>query len=149
MINKLIVDFNLNTLDNFLQEKNRSYKPDPVDYTYYFESNAVVMNNFSDIQKRGDADVDDFGSLAVITAESKSSLSERSGKKIQFEIAKKILKESQADAAIFVFYDDKGDFRFRVISMLVTKAVKGPLRALNDIPTSLALLKPTRLSNLR
>lgn len=116
MINKLIVDFNLNTLDNFLQEKNRSYKPDPVDYTYYFESNADVMNNFSDIQKRGDADVDDFGSLAVITAESKSSLSERSGKKIQFEIAKKILKESQADAAIFVFYDVKGDFRFSYIN---------------------------------
>lgn len=116
MINKLIEDFNLNTLDNFLQEKNRSYKPDPVDYTYYFESNADVMNNFSDIQKRGDADVDDFGSLAVITAESKSSLSERSGKKIQFEIAKKILKESQADAAIFVFYDVKGDFRFSYIN---------------------------------
>lgn len=116
MINKLIEDFNLNTLDNFLQEKNRSYKPDPVDYSYYFESNADMMNNFSDIQKRGDADVDDFGSLAVITAESKSSLSERSGKKTQFEIAKKILKESQADAAIFVFYDVKGDFRFSYIN---------------------------------
>ncbi|WP_246062618.1 Eco57I restriction-modification methylase domain-containing protein [Mesohalobacter halotolerans] len=39
-------------------------------------------------------------------------LSERSAKKRQFEIAKKVLKDVYKDGVIFVFYDAQGNFRF-------------------------------------
>jgi len=42
-------------------------------------------------------------------------LTERSSKKAQFEIGKGILKQEQADAGIFIFYDQHGNFRFSLI----------------------------------
>ena len=42
-------------------------------------------------------------------------LSERSGKKRNMKKAKKILKDSQSDAGIFIFYDRQGNFRFSLI----------------------------------
>lgn len=116
MIDKLIESFSLNALENFIQSKNPSFKSNAEDYNSFFEGNVDVQDSFTDIQKLGEAEVENFGSLAVITAEAKTSLTERSGKKIQFEIAKKILKYAGADAAIFVFYDAEGNFRFSYIN---------------------------------
>jgi adenine-specific DNA-methyltransferase len=42
-------------------------------------------------------------------------LTERSGKKAQFEKAKKILKNIGSDAGIFIFYDHSGKFRFSLV----------------------------------
>ena len=54
--------------------------------------------------------------LAVFTIKVKKSLTERSGKKAQYEIAKKILKaENRYPAGIFIFHDDKNDLRFSLI----------------------------------
>src|SRR5690606_25564 len=44
-----------------------------------------------------------------------SELTSRSSKKQQFDIAKRILKEDFKDGAIFIFYDDAGNFRFSFI----------------------------------
>ena len=54
--------------------------------------------------------------LAVFTVKVVKSLTERSGKKAQYELAKKILKtEDRYPAGIFIFHDDKNDFRFSLI----------------------------------
>ena len=53
--------------------------------------------------------------MTVFTLRANQPLSERSGKKAQYEKGKKILKERQYDAGIFIFYDDKGNFRFSLI----------------------------------
>ncbi|HRR29155.1 MAG TPA: Eco57I restriction-modification methylase domain-containing protein [Victivallales bacterium] len=54
--------------------------------------------------------------LAVFTIKVVRSLTERSGKKAQYELAKKILKtENRYHAGIFIFHDDKNDFRFSLV----------------------------------
>ena len=54
--------------------------------------------------------------LAVFTVKVEKSLTERSGKKAQYELAKKILKaENRYPAGIFIFHDDKNDFRFSLV----------------------------------
>lgn len=53
--------------------------------------------------------------MLICAFEATKPLSERSGKKAQYEKGKKILKDSQADAGIFIFYDPQGNFRFSLI----------------------------------
>lgn len=54
--------------------------------------------------------------LVVVTARVLGSLTERSGKKAQYEKAKKILKDfMKYDAGIFVFSDAVGSFRFSLV----------------------------------
>ncbi|MBP8960488.1 MAG: hypothetical protein KBG40_08710, partial [Bacteroidales bacterium] len=54
--------------------------------------------------------------LAVFTVKVVKSLTERSGKKAQYELAKKILKaKDRYSAGIFIFHDDKNDLRFSLI----------------------------------
>ena len=54
--------------------------------------------------------------LAIFTVKVIKSLTERSGKKAQYELAKKILKtENRYPAGIFIFHDDKNDFRFSLV----------------------------------
>jgi len=53
--------------------------------------------------------------LILITARCLDELTGKSGKKKQYDIAKKILKEEDKDTAFFIFYDDAGSFRFSFI----------------------------------
>jgi adenine-specific DNA-methyltransferase len=54
--------------------------------------------------------------LLACAFQANHSLSERSGKKAQYEKGKKILKDTQSDAGIFIFYDRLGNFRFSLLS---------------------------------
>jgi len=58
---------------------------------------------------------DEGQNLIVCAFKVQKSLSEKSGKKAQYEKAKKILKDLQADSAIFIFHDKNGNFRFSLI----------------------------------
>jgi adenine-specific DNA-methyltransferase len=54
--------------------------------------------------------------MIVVSIKVSKSLTERSGKKAQFQIAKKILKEEiRYTSGIFIFYDDAGNFRFSLV----------------------------------
>lgn len=54
--------------------------------------------------------------LAIFTVRVVKSLTERSSKKAQYELAKKILKaENRYPAGIFIFHDEKNDFRFSLV----------------------------------
>ncbi|MFA7516481.1 MAG: TaqI-like C-terminal specificity domain-containing protein [Candidatus Ratteibacteria bacterium] len=55
------------------------------------------------------------GNLIVCLLPVKKSLTERTGKKAQYELGKKILRENQTDAGIFIFYDGNANFRFSLI----------------------------------
>jgi hypothetical protein len=68
-----------------------------------------------DGMKLGEVDYNSSDTLLVFACKIKDQLSERSSKKKQFDIAKKVLKEDFKDGAIFVFYDDAGRFRFSFI----------------------------------
>jgi type II restriction/modification system DNA methylase subunit YeeA len=71
-------------------------------------------DNFYNGEKLGEINFE-YGNLIVCSFQVKQSLSERSGKKAQYELGKKILKTLEYDAGIFIFYDEQGNFRFSLI----------------------------------
>ena len=74
-----------------------------------------AKNNFAEGRKLAEGELDD-GKLIVYSFLVKKELTERSGKKEQYNLGKEILKEQEADAGIFIFYDNKtGNFRFSLI----------------------------------
>ncbi|MFC1965802.1 Eco57I restriction-modification methylase domain-containing protein [Chloroflexota bacterium] len=71
---------------------------------------------FSDFKAIGEINFEDSRKLVVVTANATRDLTERSGKKDQYEKAKKILKfYTRYDAGIFVFSDNKRDFRLSLV----------------------------------
>lgn len=71
---------------------------------------------FVDFTQLGDFDLEDNTNIVVICARSVVHLNERASRKAQYDIGKKILKNFQKSrAGIFVYYDNKGDFRISLI----------------------------------
>ena len=114
-IDHLISDFSTETLARFFRQKLNSFKPEHEDYSYLFDDTDEITDNYEDINKLGEADLENADDLLVLTAKTLAPLTDKTGKKRQYEIAKRILKEENKDAAFFVFYDDKGNFRFSFI----------------------------------
>ena len=93
----------------FFREKNRSFAPRQESFTRYNDE------YFSAGLKLGEIKFSESEKLVVCAFKASQPLSERSGKKAQYEKGKKILKDTQSDAGIFIFYDRQGNFRFSLI----------------------------------
>ncbi|PIZ12654.1 MAG: hypothetical protein COY53_09010, partial [Elusimicrobia bacterium CG_4_10_14_0_8_um_filter_37_32] len=112
--------FNIEKFIIFFRAKNDKlkYPNEPMDYDdadlSAVTDTAQAGNNFAEGSKLGEGKLDD-GKLIVCSFLVKKELTERSGKKAQYTLGKKILKEQQADAGIFIFYDPQGNFRFSLI----------------------------------
>lgn len=109
-LENLINDISDKTIRDFIRSKNSAFKEITKDY-----SCKLTDNRFSGLKKLGYIDYDDSDSLLVFSCKYNDDLSSRSSKKMQFEIAKKLLKENFKDGAVFVFYDNAGRFRFSFI----------------------------------
>ena len=110
ILDSIINDFNPEKFARFFREKNRSaFAPRKEELLHYDDE------DFKNGLKLGEIAFTD-AKLFVCTFQVSSRLSERSGKKAQYEKAKKILKNHQEySAGIFVFYDTNGNFRFSLI----------------------------------
>ncbi len=111
----LINSFSIQNLKSFLSNKIRSFKADTDDFDHLFKDE--VFEKYTSINKIGDALIEQ-DELVIIAAKTTDPLTERTGKKNQYEIAKTILKHEKVDAAIFVFYDEVGNFRFSLITRI-------------------------------
>lgn len=109
MLDALIQKVSENTIQDFFKSKISSFKPNPE------ESTLELPEQFSQLTHLGTAQYDDSDELLVFSCRYEGELTQRSSKKKQFEIAKKVLKEDFKDGTIFVFYDDTGNFRFSFI----------------------------------
>ena len=109
MLKEIINDFDVNRFTRFFREKNRAFAPRQEDLFHYDDE------NFKNVYKLGEIKFADVEELIICTFKVMKSLTERSGKKAQYEKAKKILKETQYDSGIFIFYDKNGNFRFSLI----------------------------------
>src|SRR5699024_5902575 len=103
-INTLIRDVSNDTIFSFFQSKIGSFKRD---YQTFPEARKDA-DSFGAPEKIGEAALSRHETLMVFSCKSKKELSERSAKKKQFEIAKRVLREDFQDGAIFIFYDEKG-----------------------------------------
>jgi len=82
------------------------------------EDNLSIYDDdrFASFQTNGEIVFNPNEKLVVVTAEVAEDLTERSGKKAQYEKAKKILKDyMKYDAGVFVFSDPTGSFRFSLV----------------------------------
>jgi len=105
----LIVEFSPQNLVPFLREKNRNFRLIP-ERLFNLDS-----EQFSQGEKIGEIPFNLYEKLGVYAIKVTRNLSERTGKKYQYDLAKKVLKESEEDAGIFVFYDAEGNFRFSLV----------------------------------
>ncbi|MFQ5786593.1 MAG: Eco57I restriction-modification methylase domain-containing protein, partial [Thermodesulfobacteriota bacterium] len=93
----------------FFREKNRAFAPRTEELIHYDDE------NFKSCLKLGEIKLGDAGHLLICAFKVTQQLTERSGKKAQYEKTRKILKDTQSDAGIFIFYDQNGNFRFSLI----------------------------------
>jgi len=142
-LNNLITDFTVDKLNQFFRQKINTFKPDKEDYEYLFEDNENITNNYKEIVKIGEADLTNSDDLVIITAKTITPLTNRTGKKKQFEIAKKILKEENKDASFFIFYDENGNFRFS----LIRTNIFGTKRDFTDFKRYTYFVSPTQTNN--
>lgn len=110
ILQDIITDFEVDKFVKFFRHKNRYFRPQREILNEYDDE------SFSEVIKLGEVSFDNEARNLIICAfYSIKSLSERSGKKAQYEKAKKILKENGFDGGIFIFYDKPGNFRFSLI----------------------------------
>jgi len=112
-MDKLIEYFSIKSVADFFKTKISSFSPNSENLDYIL--NDADFEHFSDLQKIGEVEFNNSDELIVFACKFQGLLSERSSKKRQFEIAKKVLKEDFKDGAIFIFYDDNNCFRFSFI----------------------------------
>jgi type I restriction-modification system DNA methylase subunit len=112
-MDKLIQNFSTKSVADFFKNKISAFSPNSENLDYILKDADFV--NFSNLQKTGEVEFNNSDELIVFTCKFQGVLSERSSKKKQFEIAKKVLKEDFKDGAIFIFYDDNDCFRFSFI----------------------------------
>lgn len=109
ILENIIEDFNPEKFVHFFRSKNRAFAPKREELNQYGDDN--LRNGV----KLGEIDFSGNEQMIICAFETTQDLTERSGKKIQYKEGKKILKERQYDAGIFIFYDQKGNFRFSLI----------------------------------
>lgn len=109
MLQNIIDGFNPEKFIRFFREKNRAFAPRQEELMQYNDE------DFKNGLKLGEIKFSDIEQLAVCAFQASQPLSERSGKKAQYEKGKRILKNEQYDAGIFIFYDQQGNFRFSLI----------------------------------
>jgi len=94
----------------YFEDKNNYFTPQEEYYTLdkyedRFEEPALI----------GELELEDGTELKFFTIKVKENLTERTSKRQQYEIAKDLLKIEEADAGIFIFYDEEGNFRFSFV----------------------------------
>jgi hypothetical protein len=112
-LQNLILNFSSDNLLEFFKAKVSSFKPLRENLNYILSDNNFQA--FSELNKIGEIDFNGVEDLLVFACKTDRTLTERSSKKQQFEIAKKALKVDSKDGAIFVYYDSTGNFRFSFV----------------------------------
>ncbi len=127
VLQDIIENFTPDKFVRFFREKNRSFAPRKEELFQYDDENFKNGIKIGEIQftqgknppsppfsKGGMGGFVDEKML-ICAFEADQPLSERSGKKAQYEKGKRILKETQSDAGIFIFHDTNNNFRFSLI----------------------------------
>ena len=112
ILETIIDDFSAEKFSRFFREKSRQFVAREESHKRYND------NEFKNGLKIGEINFSDNDKMIICAFEVKKELSERSGKKAQYEKAKVILKSAENQkysAGIFIFYDENGNFRFSLI----------------------------------
>ena len=108
---KLAKNFSYEALEDFLFSKNFAIKSEK---NFYIEDEPIDEYGIKNLQLFATKEIDGQP-FHVYTLEFSTKLTERSSKKRQFEIAKKLLNTQLVNIGLFIFHDDSGNFRFSLV----------------------------------
>lgn len=112
-LEEIIESFKIKEFSQFFRLKTQAegnFRPSDERLSQYDDA------DFFDFVKIGQIEFSESQRMLVAGAKVLTDLSERSGKKAQYEKAKKMLRELSAySAGIFIYYDKNGNFRFSLI----------------------------------
>lgn len=113
MLQELIQNISRDKITTFFRRKATAFRPD----MERMDDRIADLDGekFQELYKLGEVAYSNSDELLVFSCKYLGELTARSSKKLQYEIAKKVLKEELKDAAIFIFYDEAGKFRFSLI----------------------------------
>jgi len=108
-LKEIIDDFSPNKFRDFFRLKSRTFRP------YLERLSQYDDEDFTQALFIGEIPFDNGQKLGIYSFRVNGELNERSGKKKQYEKGKKVLKDNQVDAGIFIFYDENNNLRFSLI----------------------------------
>jgi len=112
ILESIIDEYSIEKFGRFFREKSHQFAPRQETYSRYED------DNFTNGIKVGEINFSGIDSLLICVFEATRALSERAGKKAQYDKAKSILKSTENQkysAGIFIFYDQTGNFRFSLV----------------------------------
>ncbi len=108
----LIAQFNPQELTRFFRTAAGSFRPQTESLQSYRRDDQFLDK----IERLGLIPFDDTEEFLLVAIHTTRELTTRTGKKQQYDLAKRILKGEGTDGGIFVFYDDRGHFRFSLVT---------------------------------
>lgn len=112
-VQKLIESFSPQQLTTFLRQKAPSFRPISENLTNYLHRDDA----FDQAVKMGVIELPHSQTVLVGAVHVSDELTARSSKRKQYELVKRILKDSNHNAAIFAFYDHAGRFRLSLVTV--------------------------------
>lgn len=106
---ELAKNFSYEALEDFLFNKNFTIKPEK---KFYLGDKTIDDYGIKKLQLLATKEIEQQP-LHVYTLELTTNLTERSSKKRQFDIAKKLF--DKVNIGLFIFHDDSGNFRFSLV----------------------------------
>lgn len=112
-------EFTPDKLLSLMRTAAKTFRPAPEDL-----DDAMLNDGFEKAVQLGFIELSGSQTVFVGAVKVQGELTARSGKKKQYDLAKRILKHSDHDAGIFAFYDDTGRFRFSLVTVTYHGAEK-------------------------
>lgn len=112
ILRELTEGFNQDRLNNFFRNAHPDFRPIDTSYPEYV---AEEPDFLEEVTKVGEIEFDLDEKLLVFQAKTTDDITEKTSKKRQYDLAKRILTVEFADAGIFVFHDERGHFRFSLV----------------------------------
>ncbi len=108
----LIQNFTPAALTRFLRTAAPTFRPHPESLNGYLQADQP----FDQAQQLGVIELPDAQTVLVAAVHMTRELTSRSGKRVQYDLAKALIKAHNSNAGIMAFYDDAGHFRFSLIT---------------------------------
>ncbi len=112
-VQRLITSFSPQQLTTFLRQKAPSFRPISENLANYLNRDDA----FDQAMKMGVIELPHSQTVLVGAVHVSDELTARSSKRKQYELVKRILKDSNHNAAIFAFYDRAGRFRLSLVTV--------------------------------
>ena len=116
-IQNIIRDFSPQQLAKFVRQKAGLFRPAYEVFNAYLKKEEA----FDRAEQIGLIEFSNTQTLIVAAIHVADTLTTRSSKRKQYELAKRILKAGNHNAGIFAFYDDGGRFRLSLVDGAVKK----------------------------